>query len=258
MSPPIRLQGGRRRHHTLLRALSTVLIIAGGLLLIDAAVTLAWQEPLSALYASTRQSRLDDDLKKLEAQRLQRVQLRALARLQTERRRLTFLARAERGRAQPGDALGRILIPKIGASFVMVQGTEPGDLREGPGHYIDTPLPGEPGTVGVAGHRTTFLAPFRDIDQLKHGDQIRLRMPYGEFTYEVERQRIVDPGATWVTHRIGYDRVVLTACHPLYSAAQRIVVFARLIRTVPRGQAGEVVSRGRVSRTTRKRSTSSH
>jgi sortase A len=251
MSPPVRLQGGRRRRHSLLRALSTVLIIAGGLLLIDAGVTLAWQEPLSALYASTRQSKLDDDLRKLEAAKLQRVQVRALARLQTESRRLTFLARAERGHAQPGDALGRIQIPKIGASFVMVQGTEPGDLRQGPGHYVDTPLPGEPGTVAVAGHRTTYLAPFRDIDQLKRGDQIRLRMPYGQFTYEVERQQIVAPTATWVTHRVGYDRLVLTACHPLYSAAQRIVVFARLVRTVPRGQARELASPNR-------RSTSSH
>lgn len=245
MTAPVQLQGGRRRGHTALRALSTVLIVAGALLLVDAGLTLAWQEPLSALYASIRQNALNSDLRKLEQRKLARVQLRALARLQTERRRLTFLARAERGRAQPGDALGRIRIPKIGADFVMVQGTQPDDLREGPGHYVNTPLPGEPGTVAVAGHRTTYLAPFRDIDQLKNRDQVILRMPYADFTYQVERTRIVAPNATWVTHRIAYDRLVLTACHPLYSASQRIVVFARLVRTVPRGEARQLgTSRG--------------
>jgi sortase A len=246
MTAPVQLEGGRRRAHTALRALSTVLIVAGVLLLVDAGLTLAWQEPLSAIYAAIRQNQLDSELKKLEQHKLARVQVRALARLQTDRRQLTFLARAERGSAQLGDALGRIKIPKIGANFVMVQGTEPDDLRAGPGHYTSTPLPGEPGTVAVAGHRTTYLAPFRDIDQLGNRDQVILEMPYADFTYQVERTRVVPPGATWVTRRIAYDRLVLTACHPLYSASQRIVVFARLVRTVPRGAARQLVmSRGK-------------
>jgi sortase A len=258
MTAPVQLQGGRRRGHTALRAVSTVLIVAGALLLVDAGLTLVWQEPLSAVYAAIRQNQLDSDLKKLEQRKLARVQLRALARLQTERRQLTFLARAERGQAQPGDALGRIKIPKIGANFVMVQGTEPGDLREGPGHYTNTPLPGEPGTVAVAGHRTTYLAPFRDIDQLKNRDQVILQMPYGEFTYQVERTRIVAPNATWVTHRIAYDRLVLTACHPLYSASQRIVVFARLVRTVPRGVAQQLGPSRGLAKLRRDRSKTAH
>ena len=69
---------------------------------------------------------------------------------------------------------------------MIVQGTDAGDLREGPGHYVNTPLPGEPGTVALAGHRTTFLAPFRDIDQLKRTDPIHVQMPYGDFIYSVE------------------------------------------------------------------------
>jgi sortase A len=234
MSSPVRLEGGKRRGHTALKALSTVLIVAGGLLLIDAAITLLWQEPVSALYASLRQNALGDDLNRIETRRIARVEVQALKRLQTEKRRLTFLARAERGKANPGDPLGRIQIPKIGANFVIVQGTDAGDLREGPGHYVNTPLPGEPGTVAIAGHRTTFLAPFRDIDELKPSDPIQVQMPYGDFTYSVQRTRIVDPSATWVMRKIGYDRLVLTACHPLYSAAERIVVFARLERSEPR------------------------
>jgi len=88
-------------------------------------------------------------------------------------------------------------------------------------------MPGKGGTVGVAGHRTTYLAPFRKIDKLVRGDRIVLEMPYGEFGYRVEKTRIVSPTATEVKRRVGYERLVLTACHPLYSAAQRIVVFAR-------------------------------
>ena len=98
----------------------------------------------------------------------------------------------------------------------------------GPGHYPETPLPGARGTVAIAGHRTTYGAPFRRVDRLERGDPIELRMPYGRFTYRVERTRVVAPTATWVTRRVAYDRLVLTACHPLYSAAGRIVVFARL------------------------------
>ena len=76
-------------------------------------------------------------------------------------------------------------------------------------------------------------------------DQVVVQMPYADFTYQVERTRIVAPGATWVTRRIAYDRLVLTACHPLYSASQRIVVFARLVQTVPRGEARQLgTSRG--------------
>jgi sortase A len=245
MSAPVRLQGGKRRGHTALKALSTVLIVAGALLLIDAGITLLWQEPVSALYASLRQNALGDDLNRIETRRIARVEVQALRRLQTEKRRLTFLARAERGKANPGDPLGRIQIPKIGANFVIVQGTDASDLRDGPGHYVNTPLPGEPGTVAIAGHRTTFLAPFRDIDELKPTDPIHVQMPYADFTYSVQRTRIVDPSATWVMRKIGYDRLVLTACHPLYSAAQRIVVTARLVKATPRGRATQLIATGK-------------
>ena len=89
---------------------------------------------------------------------------------------------------------------------------------------------GEGGTVAVAGHRTTYGAPFRRVDDLERGDRLVMRMPYGRLTYRVERKRIVDPSATWVVRDVGHEQLVLTACHPLYSAEQRIVVFARLER----------------------------
>ena len=83
-------------------------------------------------------------------------------------------------------------------------------------------------TVPIAGHRTTYLAPFRHINELVAGDKIIVTMPYGRFTYVVQYQRIVLPTALWVTNNVGYERLVLSACNPLYSAAQRIIVFARL------------------------------
>jgi sortase A len=219
-----------------IRTLSTVLIVAGVLLLADAGLTLLWQEPLSALYGHIQQGKLEHKLAEIERAPLATVDQRALARLDRGRR-LAFVARAFGRRSNPGDPLGKIEIPRIGVSDVFVQGTGTSDLRKGPGHYPATPLPGQHGTVGIAGHRTTYGAPFHDIDKLKPGDRIELAMPYGRFTYQVERTRIVPPTATWVTDSAGFDRLILSACHPLYSAAQRIVVFAKLERAEARGPA---------------------
>jgi sortase A len=210
-----------------LRALSTVLIVAGALVLADGIATLAWQEPLTALYARVQQGQLDDELATLERTPPTPVERRVIAELPDPRRRLAFQARALGRRSEPGDALGRLRIPAIGLDTVVVEGTDAGELRTGPGHYADTPLPGQRGTVAIAGHRTTYGAPFRDVDDLERGDAIELRMPYGRFAYRVERTRIVAPTQVDVVGRVAYDRLVLTACHPLYSAAQRIVVFAR-------------------------------
>ena len=220
-----------------LRALSTVLIVSGALLIADAGLTLVWQEPISAVYAKLQQRRLAGQLNDLE--NLTDLQLRALQRLRTENRRVAFLARLLRRQSEPGDAIGRIKIKRIGTSYVVVQGTKAGDLRTGPGHYADTPFPGIHGTVAIAGHRTTYLAPFRKLNQLHKGDLITLDMPYAKFTYRTQRKpQIVDPGAyEYVTSRKRYDRLALTACHPLYSAKQRVVVFAKLIRVTPRGRA---------------------
>ena len=220
-----------------LRALSTVFIVAGVLLLLDAGFTLAWQEPVSAIYARITQDRLGGDLADLEAAKPTPLERRTLDELAGAERRLAFLARSLKRRLGRGDAAGRIRIPAIGASYVVVDGTDAASLRKGPGLYPQTPFPGVRGTVAIAGHRTTYLAPFRRIDDLDRGDAITVEMPYATFTYAVERTRIVPPTALWVLRRAKTDRLVLTACHPLYSAAQRIVVFAKLIRTEPRGSA---------------------
>jgi sortase A len=217
-----------------LRALSTVMIVVGAILLIDAAATLLWQEPVSAVYAHFQQNALDGRLQKLEQAPLAPAEKRALANIPDPARRLAFRARALKRHLTGGDAMGRIQIPRIGLSSVFVEGTDSGDLSKGPGHYPATPLPGETGTVAIAGHRTTYGAPFRHVDALRPGDRIDLRMPYGQFTYRVERTKIVPPTELSVTDRVDHDRLVLSACHPLYSAAKRIIVFARLDAAVAR------------------------
>jgi sortase A len=227
-APPRR--GGVRRA---LHGLSSVLIVSGLLLLLDAGLTVLWQEPLSAIYAKVQQDKLGGQLDDLRREGPTPVEQRALANLPNDESRLAFSARALDRKVKAGRPLGRIRIPRLGLSKVIVQGTGPADLKKGPGHYPSTPLPGAPGTVGVAGHRTTYGAPFRTIDKLRPGDRITMEMPYGTFTYRVERTRIVDPSATEVVRRVKHDRLVLTACHPLYSAAQRIVVFAKLADAEP-------------------------
>lgn len=216
-----------------LRFASTVLIVAGVALVADALVTVLWQEPVSAIIAQRNQSELRAQLDQLSAARPTPLQQRALRSLPNTERRLAYAARELRRTTAEGDALGRIVLPTLGQRFVIVAGDEPADLRKGPGVYPDTPLPGVGGTTAIAGHRTTYLAPFRNLDDLDRGDEVRLEMPYGDFTYRVESRRIVEPGDVSVIRPVGYERVVLTACHPLYSAAQRIVVSARLSKVVP-------------------------
>ena len=179
------------------------MIVSGALLIADAGVTLAWQEPISALLAEREQAAL----------------ARALDRPTVRRRR-----------PQLGDAVGRIVLPSIDRSYYFVEGTRTRDLRKGPGHYEDTPLPGERGTVGIAGHRTTHGAPFRHIDSLRPRDRLMLEMSDATYVYRVEKTRIVAPSEVSVKRRVRYDRLILSACHPLYSAAKRIVVFARFVR----------------------------
>jgi sortase A len=205
------------------RFIAYVLILGGLALIADAAITLAWQEPVSALIARHEQHKLTHQLAGLERQSA--ADSRQVG---PSPQGLAELARREQRRVADGHALGRIRLPTLHRSYVMVQGTDSSSLHKGPGHYPGTALPGQPGTVAVAGHRTTYLAPFRSIDELHPGDTVELQMPYGRFTYSVETTRIVKPDALWVTHNAGYQRLVLSACHPLYSAAKRIVVFARL------------------------------
>jgi sortase A len=220
-----------------IRDISSVLILSGLLLVLDVGVTLVWQEPVTAAIGLVLRSGVDQRYLSYRTAPLSNVDQHALGGLRSIDRRIKYLARRERDQVNTGDALGRIEIPRIGASYTVIQGTDELSLEKGPGHYPATALPGMGLTVAIAGHRTTYLAPFRHIDALKPGDAIVVKMPYGKFTYDVQYHRIVVPTALWVTHNVGYERLVLSACNPLYSAAQRIIVFARLQSFEPLGPA---------------------
>jgi sortase A len=208
-----------------------MLITAGLVVLTDAGLTLLWQEPLSAAYGSLKQSQAADQLNQLESQYPTPADLAAIQGVQGIAKKARILADRFEPHLQEGHAIGRIKIDRIGLSIVVIQGTDTSSLEKGPGHYRNTPIPGQPGTVAIAGHRTTYLAPFRHIDDIQDGDQIRIEMPYAAFTYTVEKHEVVDPGDVGIIKPVGYDRLVLTACHPPYSAAQRWAVFAKLTRT---------------------------
>ena len=128
----------------------------------------------------------------------------------------------------PGDAVAQLRIPRIGVDKVVVEGVSVEDLKRGPGHYPGSPLPGQPGNASIAGHRTTYGAPFHRIDELELADEIVVTTLEGEFRYAVIAQLIVGPDQVEVLNDFGDSRLTLTACHPKYSAAQRIVVVAEL------------------------------
>lgn len=217
------------------RSLGALLAVLGIGALVYAGVTVAWQDPLGALQAQGAQHRLSGQYEALVRRYDDAPQPTVEHRRGVWTRRQAVLRRASHAAqldaaTRDGRALGRLRIKRIGLSDVWVQGTDADALKLGPGHYPGTVLPGRRGTVGLAGHRTTHGAPFRHLDELRPGDPIDVSMPYGAYRYVVQRTRIVTPDRVEVLKATREDRLVLTACHPLWSAAKRIVVTARLVR----------------------------
>ena len=144
--------------------------------------------------------------------------------------------------AAEGEATARIRIPAIGVDKVVVEGVTLADLKKGPGHYPETPLPGQEGNAAIAGHRTTYGAPFHRLDELTPGDEIIVTTVQGEFTYEVTETHIVSPTQVDVLEDKGDNRLTLSACHPKYSARERIIVVSQLAedeQPLQRGTVGE-------------------
>lgn len=129
-----------------------------------------------------------------------------------------------------GDAIARIVIPKISVDWFVVEGVDESDLRDGPGHYPLTPLPGQRGNAGIAGHRTTYGAPFGEIGELEAGDQIEITTVQGTFNYTVYDKLVVAPSAFEVLDPdpARPATLTLTTCNPKYSAAQRLIIKAEL------------------------------
>lgn len=129
----------------------------------------------------------------------------------------------------PGNAVAAIRIPAIGVDKVVVQGVGVPDLKKGPGHYPQTPFPGQKGNAAIAGHRTTYGAPFNRLDELNNDDVIDVTTKQGAFEYRVMEKKVVKPHDVSVLNATDDDRLTLTTCNPKYSAATRLVVIAKLI-----------------------------
>ena len=130
-----------------------------------------------------------------------------------------------------GKPEGILTIPKIGIEKVFVEGVQLSDLAEGPGHYPGTPLPGQIGNAAIAGHRTTHGAPFYNVNELAPGDRILIQTLAGKYTYVVYKQPFaVKPTDYYVVNNTPNAQLTLTSCNPRYSAAERIVIKARLVR----------------------------
>lgn len=228
------------------RRIGTVLMVVGLLVLAYGLAVLFWRDPLTDLYTRYQQHKLEGELEH-EWPTDQTGRLDAdfhgdeAARLAAVQEQVRRAAEDFQSRLREGKPMGRISIPRMDLRVIFVQGTSWGrDLSKGPGHYEQTSVPGLGETTAIAGHRTTFGAPFRHIDRLRPGDQIVLALPYGTFRYRVFSHRVV-PSDDWsIVRNRGFDQVVLSACHPLYSASHRWVVFARLVEIQP--SAGEPYS----------------
>lgn len=130
--------------------------------------------------------------------------------------------------APAGEAIAHLVIPKIGVDKYVVDDVSTSQLRKGPGHYKETPLPGQAGNAAIAGHRTTYGAPFYRLNELQPGDQILVTTRAGQFNYTVTESKVVKPTDVSVLDATPDNRLTLTTCTPRFSASNRLVVISRM------------------------------
>ena len=227
------------------RRIGIVLTGLGVLVAAYAATVVLWRAPATDLYARWKQHTLSEALDEAFAEQ-EPIVAEPVSEagaeptdeelLAAEKLAVARAANELHDKLKLGKALGRLTVPRMGLKTVFVHGTRWGpDLSQGPGHFTQTSLPGVGRTMAIAGHRTTFGAPFRNIDDLRRGDQITVELPYATFRYRVFMHEIVQSNDWSIIRDRGFDALVLSACHPLYSAEQRWVVYARLVQVDPAG-----------------------
>jgi sortase A len=217
----------------LARILGAAMTVAGVLTLAWAVVVWRWQDPFTALYTHWQQtklsSKLDHEFAAYHPVRVDRTDLAA------ERRQISIDARAFRRRATTGQAIGRIVIHRLGLKMVLVNGTDEETLKKGPGRDPRSYMPGQDRLIYIAGHRTTYLAPFSHIDAIRRGDTIQLELPYATFVYRAFEHRIVAATDLSVLRSPRHEVLELQACHPRFFATHRYIVYAKLVSVLPRG-----------------------
>jgi sortase A len=209
----------------LARAAGLALIAAGALTLIWALVVWQWQDPFTALYTTWQQHRLEA---KLDRRFRDYARGPVLLSSAAEVRALELTAARFRRTTGVGQPIGRIVVPRLGLNMILVNGTDDGSLKRGPGRDLRTFMPGQHRLVYIAGHRTTYLAPFSHIEEIRRGDPITLEMPYATFRYRAVRHRIVPATDLSVLRSPHHELLELQACHPRFFATHRYIVYARL------------------------------
>jgi sortase A len=214
-----------------LRVLGTALVVCGVGALAWALVVWRWQDPFTALYTKFQQHRLAGQYDRLvagyDAPRLQSASLAVV------RRTIAQESRRYRLATHQGEAIGRIIVPRLHLNMVFVDGTDEGSLEKGPGRDLRTYMPGEGRLVYIAGHRTTFLAPFSHIERLRRGDTVTLRMPYATFVYRIRNHRIVSADDLSVLRSPSHELLELQACHPRFFATHRYIAYALPVEVLP-------------------------
>lgn len=215
-----------------LRILGSALVVCGVLALVWTFVVWRWQDPFTALYTKIQQDRLADQYDRRVARYdPPRFQGSSLALV---RRVIAQEARRYRRASHRGEAIGRILVPRLHLNMVLVDGTDESSLENGPGRDLRTYMPGERRLVYIAGHRTTFLAPFSHIERLKRGDSVTLRLPYATFAYRITGHRIVAADDLSVLRSPRHELLELQACHPRFFATHRYIAYALPVKVSPR------------------------
>ena len=215
-----------------LRILGTVLVVGGVATLLWVVVVWQWQDPFTALYTRWEQHKLASSYD----ERFARFRpLRPIGdTLAAERRTIALEAARYRRESKRGEAIGRIKVPRLGLNMILVNGTDHDSLVKGPGRDLRTYMPGQGQLIYIAGHRTTYLAPFSHIDSLGRDDRVTLELPYATFIYRVVRHRIVPSNDLSVLQSHRREVVILQACHPRFFATHRYLAYATPVRVVPR------------------------
>jgi sortase A len=203
-----------------LRILGTLLIVAGLGTLGWAFAVWRWEDPFTALYTAREQRSLGNQLDRRFAE--------TRARLAANRSGVAADARQYRRGSKLGRGIGRLVVPRIGVNMVLVYGTDHESLKKGPGLDPRSFFPGQNRLVYIAGHRTTYAAPFSHIDRLERGDTIRIEMPYATFEYRVTGRRVVVSSDVSVLRSKRFEQVALQACHPRFFASHRLIVYGKL------------------------------
>ena len=209
------------------------LTVVGVLALVWVVVVWRWQDPFTGLYTKWEQHKLaqqlQHELETYPGPKFVRTESPA-----AEARAIELAAARFRHTAGVGQAIGRIIIPRLSLNMVLVNGTDEASLQRGPGRDLRSYMPGQSRLVYIAGHRTTYLAPFSQINTIQPGDRIQLEMPYGTFVYRAFRHVIVPADDLAVLKSPQHELLALQACHPRFFATHRYIVYAHLVAVDPR------------------------